>query len=427
VARILRSPVTQFLVIGFLLFLGIAVVTSQFARSAANREALADARYNTSVLAISVAEPSIPRGLVSGRAGAIDRFDREVVDRLLVGDVRRIKIWDARGTIVYSDRAELIGSSYELDEDEVKILEQGGIEAEVSDLSKPENRFERDTGGLVEVYTQIHAPEGDALLFEAYYSARDIEERRESVFLPFRRITIGALLALLAVATPIIWVLTRRLTGAAAERERLLISAIDASSAERRRIARDLHDGVVQDLAGSTFSVAAMARDPQTPGALRTSLADSAMSLRRSLRALRSLLVEIHPPDLRADGLVAALEDLIAPATSTGIETSVAVDGVAGVPDPTVALIWRVAQEAVRNATRHAGATRLSVTVTGGPDEVTLDVVDDGHGFDTAALRDPSHYGLRGLASLVDDAGGRLEVRSARGAGTIVHMEAGRP
>ena len=133
--------------------------------------------------------------------------------------------------------------------------------------------------------------------------------------------------------------------------------------------------------------------------------------------------MEIYPPDLRADGLAAGLADLTAPAASAGVTTDVVVTGMEGAPDATVALVWRVAQEAVRNAIRHARASHLTVTVTGGSRGVALDVVDDGRGFDPASVTDPQHFGLRGLASLVADAGGRLDVRSAPGQGTTVHME----
>jgi signal transduction histidine kinase len=421
--RLVGNPVVQFLAIGLVLFLGIVVATTMLADRAANREALTDARFNTQVLARSVAEPELPAGLVDGRAGAIDRFDRDVVERLLVGDVRRIKIWAADGTIVYSDRSELIGTAYALGDEEQEILDHGGIEAEVSDLTKPENRFERDSGGMVEVYTRIRSPEGDPLLFEAYYSAEEIDRRRQEVFLPFRRISVGALLAVLAVATPMIWVLTQRLTGAARERERLLEAAIDASDAERRRIARDLHDGVVQDLAGTSFSLSALARDQDVPPEARGGLERATASLRGSLRSLRSLLVEIHPPDLRADGLAAALADLTAPAASAGVSAAVTVEGVDDASHSSVALVWRVAQEAVRNALRHAEPSSLVVAVTGVGDRLVLDVRDDGRGFRPEAVTDPAHFGLRGLSSLVADAGGTLEVLSAPGGGTTVHLE----
>ncbi len=424
--RFVRNPVVQFLTIGVLLFTGIVVATTLLADRAASREALADARFNTLVLARSVAQPELTEGLVDGRVGAIDRFEREVEGRLLVGDVKRIKIWAGDGTIIYSDAGELIGSQYDLGDEEREILEDGGVEAEISDLTKPENRFEADSGGLVEVYTQVVSPEGEPLLFEAYYYTRDIDQRRQEVFLPFRRIVMGSLLALLAVATPMIWALTQRLTSAARERERLLESAIDASDAERRRIARDLHDGVVQDLVGTAFSLTALSREADTPPATRQALDRAGHSLRASLRSLRSLLVEIHPPDLQADGLAAALADLTAPATSAGVRTEVSVQDVDDASDTAVALVWRVAQEAVRNAIRHAEATTMSVSVTGQGSRLVLDVEDDGRGFAPEDVTDPAHYGLRGLSSLVADAGGTLEVLSAPGAGTTVHLEVAR-
>jgi signal transduction histidine kinase len=95
------------------------------------------------------------------------------------------------------------------------------------------------------------------------------------------------------------------------------------------------------------------------------------------------------------------------------------------VPDDTVRLVWRVAQEAVRNAIRHAHATTLEVDVHRQDDRLVLRVVDDGQGFDVEGERDPASFGLRGLASLVKDEGGRLDVRSTPGEGTEVRMEVG--
>ncbi|MGD9958829.1 sensor histidine kinase [Nocardioides sp.] len=420
--QLLRSPVAQFLAIGLLTLVVITLGTSILSGRAASSEALTDAQATTQILGRSVAEPAIPRGLVAGRAGAIDRFDRAALDRLLVGEVIRIKLWDASGRIVYSDETRLIGDTFELGEEELEILREGGSDAEVSDLSEPENRYEKKGFDLVEVYTQIWSPEGQPLLFEAYYSADDIALRRASIFRPFQRITFGGLVVLVSVATPMLWVLTRRLTKAAAERERLLLTAVDASDAERRRIARDLHDGVVQDLAGTAFTVSALAREEKDPRRSE-SLERASTSLRDGLRSLRSLLVEIHPPNLRAEGLEAALDDLVAPVAGAGVEVRVSVASVDGVPETTVALVWRVAQEAVRNALRHAHASTLSVDVARIGDLLTLEVRDDGIGFKPETPTKTDSFGLQGLESLVADNGGRLEVRSLPGHGTTVRLE----
>ncbi len=412
----------QFLAVGLLTLAVIGVGTGLLSARAASEEALDEAQATTQVLARSVAQPAIPRGLTSGDAGAIDKLDRTALDRLMVGDVFRVKIWAADGTIVYSDETRLIGMRFHLDDDELEILQDGGSDAGVSDLSAPENQFEKPGFDLVEVYTQIWSPEGQPLLFEAYYAAADIEARRSQVFKPFMRISVGGLVVLLMLATPMLWVLTRRLTRAAAERERLLLTAVQASDAERRRIARDLHDGVVQDLAGTAFSVSALARE-EPSAERRTALERAATSLRDGLRSLRSLMVEIHPPNLRAAGLESALDDLVAPVAGSGTHVTIAVSGVQGLPDTTIALLWRVAQEAVRNTSRHANAESLTITVARQDEVVTLDVRDDGVGFRPESDENPGSFGLRGLESLVADIGGRLEVRSLPGHGTTVRLE----
>ncbi|MCW2834427.1 MAG: hypothetical protein JWN68_2380 [Nocardioides sp.] len=413
----------QFLAAGFVTLVLVILVTSRLSRDAADDEAIKDAQALTRVLAQSVAEPAIPPGLVSGDAAAIDQLDRRVLDKLLVEDVLRIKIWDEDGTVLYSDQTELVASSYPLGDDELEILDDGGIDAEISDADRPENRFESDLGGVLEVYTRIESPEGQPLLFEAYYSAAEIEAQRAQVLDRFRPITVGALLALVLITTPLMLLLTRRVARSGQEREVLLQSAIQASDAERVRIARDLHDGVVQDLAGSSYALSTISSRAGVDAPMADELEEVSRSLRASMRALRSLLVEIYPPDLHTEGLAAALTDLVAPVVSTGTQVDLDVTGEDEASETAVALVWRVAQEAVRNVARHARAERMSVTVRREADHLILEVVDDGTGFDPAAAQSAGHLGLRGLNSLVRDAGGTLVVTSTPGSGATVRLE----
>jgi signal transduction histidine kinase len=95
---------------------------------------------------------------------------------------------------------------------------------------------------------------GEALLFELYLSDDNLQARADELYRLFRPLTVGRLLLFLALTAPLVWVLSRR-ADAAADREWLLVMASDASDAERRRVARDLHDGVVQDLAGTSFAL----------------------------------------------------------------------------------------------------------------------------------------------------------------------------
>lgn len=477
--RVVTHPVLQFLAGGLLLLLAVAWGTGALAQQAANREAVSDARATTELLAGSVAEPALPRGLVAGRAGAIDRFDRAVLQRLLVDDVVRVKIWDETGRIVYSDRTALIGQRFPLEGEQRLVLAGGPTASSFSALERAENRFEGSAVGLVEVYTRITSPEGVPLLFEVYFDARQVAAEREEVFAAFRPITLGGLALFLVLTSPLLWLLTSRLQAAGRDRERLLQAAVDASDAERRRIARDLHDGVVQDLAGTAMRLSAAARRTGAAGAIpaqrdhegvaatpappsvtlpavlpvtasvtlpvrrpvpqqepvsaatvsaatvSAELEQMSESLRRGLRSLRSLLVEIYPPDLHAHGLAGALDDLLAPAAGAGVRTRLLVGCLDRVPEERVAVAWRVAQEAVRNALRHGEPRHLWVRVHTEGDRLRLVVSDDGTGFDPDRLPGGHHFGLRGLRDLVRETGGLLDVRSAPGRGTTVVLEVG--
>jgi signal transduction histidine kinase len=420
---LIRNPVVQFLAAGVLAVLVVVLGTSELSQRAATEEAIEDSRAITEVLARSVVEPAIPRGLVNGDPDAVAQFDRAARNRLMVANVQRVKIWDITGRVVYSDEPDLIGDQFPLADAERKVLAGEGSAAEVSDLSRDENRFEAGSGGLVEVYTGIVTPEGERLLFEVYYSADRVDARKQEILSSFRPVTLGGLLLLLALATPLIWVLTRRLQASAKARERLFRAAADASDAERRRIARDLHDGVVQDLAGLSFAMAATSQRAREDTLLTTDLGRMGRSLRSSLRHLRSLMVEIYPPNLHTDGLASALDDLVAPAAAADVTASVHVQGLDGVPDDVIAVIWRVAQESVRNSLRHSACSTLSVRVVAHTDVVTLEVVDDGQGFEPDQIRDVQHFGLRGLQDLIAEVGGSLRVRSSPGDGTTVRLE----
>ncbi len=418
-------PVVLFVAAGVLTVVLLLVVLSWFSTRAATDQAIFDARSVTQVVAHSVAEPAIPVGLVEGRAASVDRFDRSVLSRLLVDRIVRIKIWAGDGTIIYSDKVQLIGEKFSLDDEEREIVANGGSAADVSDLQAPENRFERGQGKLLEVYTQVHAPSGQPLLFEAYFPYSDVTQRSATISSDFRPITIAGLVMFLLLTTPLVWILARRLDRSAADRERLLLAAVEASDIERRRIARDLHDGVVQELAGISFALSATARRLHEQPETTQTLDSLGAGVRRSLRALRSLLVEIYPPDLRTQGLPTALDDLLAPAAAAGVQVSVDVDDTSKVLPDRVALVWRGAQEAVRNAIRHGRPRSLSVRVSTLPSGIQLEVRDDGAGFDPDVDPPYGHLGLRSIRDLVEEAGGSLDISSTPGRGTTFCLTLG--
>jgi two-component system, NarL family, sensor kinase len=397
-------------------------------RNAGTDEAIRDARQVSTIVGHDVVEPVLRDSILHEDPRAIAALDRVVGGRVLDGNILRVKVWDGSGRIVYSDKASLIGSRYRLGADELDVLRHGGAEAQLSDLNRPENRFERSFGQLLEVYLPVHTPDGTPLLFETYTRFSAVKASGHKVWLSFLPILLLGLLLLALVQIPLAWAMARGLERGRADRERLLQRAVESSDSERRRLARDLHDGVVQDFAGLAMSLSGAADQAETAGAsdAADSLRDGANRTRAGIRQLRTLLVEIHPPNLHATGLEPALSDLLAPLGASGVRTSLDVEPGLDVDGATEALVFRVAQEALRNAHEHAEATAVQVTLSRDGDLLVLAVRDDGRGFspeEVARRGEEGHMGLGLVAELAEEAGGRLEVRSTAGGGSTIRLE----
>ncbi|HXQ87890.1 MAG TPA: ATP-binding protein [Gaiella sp.] len=421
----MRHPVTQFALAGLAVLAVFGAAAVLALRSLGNAEALRDARQFATLAGQGIVEPTVAPGLLRGRPEAIAAVDRMVQERVLGERVVRVKLWARDGRIVYSDEPRLIGTRFPLDAEKLDVLRTGATKASLSDLSGPENRYERDQGDLYEVYLPIRAPDGTPLLFETYQRRSAVASTGRRIWMPFAALLLGSLLLLWLVQVPLAWRLGRRLQRTQAEREALLVRAVEASDDERRRIAADLHDGPVQDLAGISYSLSAAAQTEESP-ATRSTLEQAAAGTRDAMRRLRSLLVEIHPPNLRASGLEAALADLLAPLQARGVETELRVDAPLGLDEEAERIVYRAAAEALRNVARHAGANRIAVSVERDEIRVRLVVADDGAGFgpeDRERRREEGHVGLSLLEELAARAGGRLDVRSAPGEGTTFELE----
>jgi two-component system, NarL family, sensor kinase len=421
----MRHPVAQFALAGLAVLAVFGAAALLALRGLGNAEALRDARQFATLAGQGIVEPTVAPGLLHGEPGAIAAVDRIVQERVLGERVVRVKLWARDGRIVYSDEPRLIGARFPLDAEKLDVLRSGATKASLSDLSGPENRYERGQGDLYEVYLPIRAPDGTPLLFETYQRRSAVASTGRRIWMPFAALMLGSLVLLWLVQVPLAWRLDRRLRRSQAEREALLVRAVEASDDERRRIAADLHDGPVQDLAGISYSLSAAA-ETEGSAAARETLRQAAAGTRDSMRRLRSLLVEIHPPNLRASGLEAALADLLAPLRARGAETSLTVDPALGLDEGAERIVYRAAAEALRNVERHADANRVAVAVEERDDCVRLVVTDDGVGFgpgDRERRREEGHVGLSLLEELAERAGGRLAVRSAPGDGTTFELE----
>ncbi|MDD7834704.1 sensor histidine kinase [Paenarthrobacter sp. AB444] len=190
--------------------------------------------------------------------------------------------------------------------------------------------------------------------------------------------------------------------------------------AERERVSREIHDTVTQGLASSLLLLEAAQRSwPE--GSARQDVAKASGLLRRNLADTRSLVHELSAPGLESEPLPEALQH----AARQYVESiDVHVTGQARpIPAEVRHALLRVTQSAAANIKLHAHADHASVTLGYLPEAVTLDVYDDGRGFDPTAVPPPSPtggYGLRAMRQRVEQLGGELSVESTPGEGTII-------
>ena len=194
-----------------------------------------------------------------------------------------------------------------------------------------------------------------------------------------------------------------------------LRQSLAAAEEERRRWARELHDETLQALGGLRLSLADARRrgNEHLPAAV-----DAAIGrLEQDIGNLRSLITELRPAaldDLGVRAAITSLADRLAAATGARVEAQV--DDLEPLSPELEITVYRVVQEALSNAARHAGARNVEIRVRRDDGEVRLRVRDDGRGFDPA--RPAAGFGLVGIRDRVALAGGRLELTSAPEAGT---------
>jgi two-component system, NarL family, sensor kinase len=410
--------------------IAVAIGGTFAAQDLAERQAVHDAVATSDLLGQAVITPNLEDDLLEGDPGAILALEEVVVGSeaspgfVDATGIVRVKIWTAEGRIVYANEPRLIGDTFPLGEEERAVLAAPKTRADISDLSEEENRFDTGFGGrLLEVYGPVYTPNGTPLLFETYRPYGVVETRSGELWRGFAGVTVSSLLFFTVLLLPIVWRLLGRLKRSQRQREELLERAVDASIEERRRIAGTLHDGVVQELAATSFTVAGAAARAETQGdpRLAQDLHGVAGTLRSSIGGLRSLLVDIFPANLRTGDLADALADLGSPLRSRGIEVTLDLEQDDINLDPEVErLVFRVTQECLHNVRRHSGARSVRIAWRPEGEAMVLDVVDDGRGFDPSeVLTRPreGHFGVRVLADVASAAGADLSVSTAPGAG----------
>ena len=209
------------------------------------------------------------------------------------------------------------------------------------------------------------------------------------------------------------------------ERQALASRIASAQEAERRRIARELHDSLIQELAGVAMDLGRRVAQPPAPGELKPDYQALQDRVVKAAEAARHVAYELHPTELEDLGLEKALR---AYCEQTGRVNGVSVEfSSRRVPTDlkrdTSLCLYKVAQEALRNVVKHSRAQRATVTLERADQHIRLRVEDDGNGFQLSTLQAAAGLGVASMQERVQLVNGKFSITSEPGKGTQVAAE----
>ena len=413
----IRRLAVQLGVIALALAVLVALGGALLSRRIAESQSVHEVARTADLLADSVVQPELTDAMATDPLAAA-ALDSVVSQHVLSSDLIRVKLWTADGLILYSDESRLVGQQFALDDEARQSLSAPQTQAEVSELTRPENVYERGQGRLLEVYRPIWTPDGHELLFESYFRYGIVSDRTSQLWHGFLGITVSAVAMLFVLLIPLVAALWTRARRAARAQQASTRRALLASEQERRRIAAGLHDGPVQELAAASFALTGAAAEARNRGEsdLARALADAAETVRSSQAGLRTVSVELYPPSLQDEGLAAALAGLAAGFGERRLPVRIDVPpaAVAELTEEQQQGVFRIVRELLQNAAKHAGPARAGVRLL---TDGVLIVTDDGTGFHYTGPTE-NHLGLALVIDLCRQLGAGLELRSAPAAGT---------
>lgn len=192
---------------------------------------------------------------------------------------------------------------------------------------------------------------------------------------------------------------------------------------ERNRLARDLHDSVTQSLYGVTLYAEVAGQllksgDMAKVGANLEELKGMALE---ALAEMRLLIYELRPSVFEQEGLIAAIQTrLDAVEGRVGLETNFVVEGEISLTAQVEEGLYRITQEALNNVLKHAEAKTVTVTLSQNEEELLLETVDDGIGFEPGKASEAGGMGIRGMQERAQELGAKLEIISQAGSGTKI-------
>jgi signal transduction histidine kinase len=356
------------------------------------------------------------------------------------------RIWSTSGKILYSPNPQLMGRTFAMDGDRGRAA-QGAVTGDISNLTDPENVYERQQWShLLEIYMPIRAS-GSSLIIavaELYQLPDDLENQvNHDRLMAWGLVAGAALLAFLALALVVqqgskkiisqdselsekVRQLSMLLDQNAGLHDRLRRAAARTTALnelERRRIGSDLHDGPSQTLAFAMLRLDAVESHLETGKGGEKDLVDVRGALADALGEMRTIAAGLRAPELERATPAEIVRRAVADHERKA-DTSATVD-VEGIPDraplATKIALYRILSEALSNAARHGQGAGVAVRVTvSGDGNLMAEVSDKGPGFDVRQRPVQGHLGLAGMRERAELLGGRLELESSAEGGTHV-------
>jgi signal transduction histidine kinase len=416
---VIRRSVGRFAALSMLalLILGVGIVL--VSRDIAEDEARRDAQSRASGLANGVAAPLVDQSVRAHEPGASATLTLVMSNRIAEGSVRHVILWAADGTVIWSDRASLVGTRFRQRSDVRALFGTHRSTAELSDLEEPENMGQDSEAPLLEVYVGTFDADGNPFVFESYTSPARIDRDRVEVLRRLIPLGFGILVVFEAAVLALAYFLARNMDRALRHRDEIIGRAVSSWQLERRRVAQDLHDGVIQNLAAVSYALPSVVdRLPESAAEARKTGDRLGVLLRENLVALRGMVTDLVPADLSGEGLREAITALFE--RVPGVEIELELDGDLELEAEVGALVYRVVREALRNVARHAVADHAWIHVQRLDDAVLVQVSDDGRGLDVGPDPLVPHSGIKLLGEFLHDLGGQLTLEERGGGGALV-------
>lgn len=449
------SLARQFTIASLLILVAAALalgwwVGAQIERSVVNRTAETTALFVDSFIAPNLQELSTSDTLTPEHIAALDRL---LEDTPLGRQILSFKVWDERGTILYSAEPATIGQTFPMGEGLTRAW-AGEVSSEISELESAENVLERaQRAELLETYSPVRLSGSDEIIAVAeFYQA--VDDLRADITAAQRRSWLVVGLSMLGIYLLLVGFVGRasdtidrqraalgeqveQLTSLLAQNRRLnervrRAAARTTALNERvlRRISAELHDGPVQDIGLALLRLDHVMEGEGGNGhtgvggpAVATDLEVVQSSMQRALGEIRALSAGLGVPQLSALTLPETLARAVrVHEARSGTAVTLDLDGT---PEraslPVKITLYRLVQEALVNAYRHAGGVGQRVALCYHAGQLHIEVADDGPGFrDGGPAEWDKHLGLIGMRERVESLGGNFRVESAPGQGTRV-------